>query len=118
MGKKTGRRAAALLASLAMTLSFIAVTESPAAAAACTPTQLKPQVADVTVNQGLGSYSPLVRGKDQLVWGYLVLPACSNGTTDYMEVTGGSLTVSGGTMPATVGATPAPGQIYARVAPS
>ena len=38
---------------------------------------LVPQLRDVTVNQGVGAYTPLVRGKETLVRGYLAKPTCA-----------------------------------------
>ena len=68
----------------------------------CDLTQL--QLRDATINQGLGSYDRLVRGKETLVRMYLSMPSCHD-NNDSIQITGGKLTASGG------GATlfPAPG---------
>jgi len=55
---------------------------------------LVPQLRDVTVNQGLGSYSPLEYGKETLVRLYLSTPSCA-GSKDAVQVTSASLTVTG-----------------------
>ena len=41
------------------------------------PCNLVPQLRDVTINQGLGAYSPLVNGKETLVRFYLSMPSCA-----------------------------------------
>jgi CSLREA domain-containing protein len=56
---------------------------------------LVPQLRDVTINQGLGSYSPLAWGKDTLVRLYLSQPSCAP-TGALIQVTGGTLTIAGG----------------------
>jgi CSLREA domain-containing protein len=64
-----------------------------------------PQLRDVTVNQGLGAYSPLVNGKETLARFYLSKPSCA-GSGASIQVTGGTLAVKdGGT---TLGTVPAP----------
>jgi hypothetical protein len=66
---------------------------------------LVPQLQDVTVTQGIGAYSPLVNGKETLVRFFLNMPSCA-GSGASIQITGGTLTVSGG---GTVGApTPEP----------
>jgi CSLREA domain-containing protein len=60
---------------------------------------LVPDLRDVTVNQGVGAYTPLVRGKETLVRAYLSKPACA-ATGAIIELTGGSLSVAPGTAPA------------------
>lgn len=66
---------------------------------------LVPQLRDVTVNQGIGAYSPLVNGKETLVRFFLNMPSCA-GSGASIQITGGTLTVSGG---GTIGApTPVP----------
>lgn len=68
------------------------------AEAACSDTQLVPAVGRWEVNQGLGSYDRLTRGKDILVRLYLTLPptsTCSLGGSQAITITGASLTVTG-----------------------
>lgn len=50
---------------------------TPAFAGTCSEADLVPQLREVSINQGLGSYPKLVRGKDALVRAYLTLPACA-----------------------------------------
>jgi hypothetical protein len=98
-------------------VSFLAFGASRADAVACAPGELKPVVRASTVNQGLGSYTPLTRGKEALLRVYLSLPACA-ASADYIEATGGSVTVSGGNPAPAPVLTPDPGQgPYARIAP-
>jgi CSLREA domain-containing protein len=54
-----------------------------------------PQLRDVTVNQGLGSYSPLTWGKDTLVRLYMSQPSCAS-TGSLIQITGATLSVTGG----------------------
>src|SRR6185503_10749658 len=69
-------------------------------AAKAPPTcNLVPELRDVAVTQGVGAYTPLVRGKETLVRGYLAKPACA-ATGAIIEMTGGTLTV----VPATAAA--------------
>jgi len=78
-------------------------------AAAATTCTLTPQLRSVTINQGLGSYQPLVRGKETLVRLYLSLPSCAakNAT---ITLQGATLTVNAaGALSNTIGApTPPP----------
>lgn len=102
------RAGAAALALAAGTLGAPAAAVE-AASSTCT---LVPALRAVTVNQGVGTYAPLARGKDTLVRFYLALPACApNGSS--IALTGGSLAVStGGTTLGTVRApTPDPSQL-------
>ena len=59
------------------------------------PCNLIPQLRDVTVNQGVGAYSPLVNGKETLVRFYLSMPSCA-GSGASIQITGGTLALSGG----------------------
>jgi len=108
------RRAAALVAVVLLAGSALVVAGTTAAGAAtCT---LAPQLRDITINQGLGSYTPLAAGKTTLVRAYLSLPSCA-GTGAAIEVRGGSISVAvpgGATTP--VGPTPVPTAPYAQVA--
>ena len=56
---------------------------------------IAPQLRDITINQGLGSYTRLVRGKETLVRAYLSLPSCA-GTGAAIRLLDGQLTVAGG----------------------
>ena len=87
---------------------------------------LKPQLRDVSVNQGLGSYADaqLIRGKTTLVRLYLEMPACADTASaqpDYIEVTSATLKVTRkAIIPedlTTVSATPQPVSVYPRIAP-
>src|SRR2546423_12135451 len=68
---------------------------------------MEPQLVNVTVNQGLGGYENLVRGKAAIVRGYWSVPSCM-GTTDangqltngsYIEIDSETLMVKNGTTP-------------------
>jgi CSLREA domain-containing protein len=50
---------------------------------------------DLTINQGLGSYTPLAWGKDTLLRLYMSQPSCA-ASGALIQVTGGTLTVAGG----------------------
>src|SRR5438309_6859724 len=116
MKSSWGRRGIASIGSLAIVASFIALAAGSAAAATCTPTQLVPQVRDAMVDQGIGAYSPLVRGKDAVGRVFLSLPTCSAGTSDYIEITNATVSATGGNPLAATPWTTASGQAYARVA--
>ncbi|MCZ3386944.1 MAG: hypothetical protein LH630_08270, partial [Actinomycetia bacterium] len=77
--------------------TLVALPAGTATAATCT---LAPQLRDITVTQGVGSYSPLVRGKEALVRSYLSLPSCAARGSS-IAVTGATLNVTtpGGTTP-------------------
>ena len=51
---------------------------------------LVPQLRDVTINQGVGAYSPLVNGKETLVRFFLSMPSCA-GSGASIQITGGTL---------------------------
>ncbi|HVE62794.1 MAG TPA: hypothetical protein VNB94_03180 [Mycobacteriales bacterium] len=69
---------------------------------------LVPQLRDVTINQGLGAYSLLARGKETLVKLYLQMPSCA-GVGASMSYVSGSLQVLRGDVPlGTIGAPYAP----------
>jgi Tol biopolymer transport system component len=59
------------------------------------PCSVVPVLRDVTVNQGLGSYDPLVRGKETLTRFYLSLPSCA-GKGASIAVTAATMTVKNG----------------------
>ena len=75
--------------------------------AATAPCNLVPQLRDVTVNQGVGAYSPLVNGKETLVRFYLSMPSCA-ASGNLIKITGGTLTLSGGVTGTVQSPTPTP----------
>jgi hypothetical protein len=79
---------------------------SPASAAVCAPTDLVPQVRGYSINQGLSSYTSLIRGKDIIFRLFLSRPACANGTTQSVSLRGATLNVKAGA--ATLLSIPAP----------
>ena len=79
---------------------------SPASAAICAPTDLIPQVRGYSINQGLSSFANLIRGKDIVFRLFLSRPACANGTTQSVSLTGATLNVKAGA--ATLLSIPAP----------
>ncbi|MCZ3388216.1 MAG: hypothetical protein LH645_03645 [Actinomycetia bacterium] len=84
--------------------SLAALPGGSAAAATCT---LVPQLRDITVTQGVGSYSPLVRGKEALVRSYLSLPSCATVKGQSIAVTRATLNVTtSGTTPITTSISP------------
>lgn len=68
-------------------------TASPASAAGCQNDALVPQLYGANINQGLPT-SPLVRSKDTMVKFHLMLPACSVGTAQQIQITGATLNAS------------------------
>jgi Right handed beta helix region len=68
---------------------------------------LVPQLRDVTVNQGVGAYSPLVNGKETLVRFFLSMPSCA-GSGASIQITAGTLTLSGGASGTVSAPTPVP----------
>ena len=75
MRTATRRRTGAAVLTFAMVTALLAASPlGSASAAACA---LTPRLRDVTIVQGVGSYSPLVRGKEALVRSYLSLPNCA-----------------------------------------
>lgn len=77
------------------------------ASSAPTACTLAPVLQDATVNQGLGSYGRLVRGKETLVRLYLSLPSCASRTSS-IQVTGGTLAVKSGATTLTTIQSPTP----------
>src|SRR5215212_4185640 len=99
------RLGAALVAVVAV-LGGYATTATVAEAQV--PCALVPELRDITINQGLGSYPKLARGKETLVKFFLSLPACAP-TGASIARTGGTLRVTAGSTIATVNnSTPAP----------
>jgi CSLREA domain-containing protein len=71
---------------------------------------------DLTINQGLGSYTPLAWGKDTLLRLYMSQPSCA-ASGSLIQVTGATLTVAGGGVNRTVSATtPALVSVYPALA--
>ncbi len=83
---------------------------------ACT---LVPELRGVTINQGVGNYTPLARGKETLVRLFLAMPTCAASATT-IALTGGTLTVlNGATQLGVVSApTPVPATPYPLINPS
>src|SRR5438477_5787041 len=100
-----------------VTLVICVLVAPPQGADASAPCALSPELRAITVNQGLGSYTPLVRGKETLLRAFLGKPKCA-ASGDSIAVTGGQVKVSlGSTVLATVAApTPGPAPTYALVA--
>ncbi|HMD34665.1 MAG TPA: hypothetical protein VKH42_06850, partial [Vicinamibacterales bacterium] len=73
---------------------------------ASTPCTLAPQLRDVTIEQGVGSYSPLEYGKETLARLYLSMPSCAASGAS-IQVTDATLSMSGGAS-ANVRMTPTP----------
>ena len=71
-------------------IAGIVVGASSSATATCA---LIPQLRDVTINQGVGAYSPLVNGKETLVRLFLRMPSCA-ASGALIQVKGGTLAVS------------------------
>jgi hypothetical protein len=67
------------------------------------------QLRDATINQGLGSYDKLVRGKETLVRMYFSMPSCHD-NNDSIQITGGTLSAANGGASLTSGivGTPSP----------
>lgn len=114
------RRASRFLVSV-VTLSLVlsgglaapASAGKPSGSTTCT---LVPQLRDVTITQGVGSYARFVRGKEALARFYLSLPSCAS-TSSSIAITGGSLTVSGGGLTTTHAPFPAPASPFPLIAP-
>ena len=83
----------------------VAVGASQGAQAPCA---LVPQLRDVTINQGVGAYTPLVNGKETLVRLYLSMPSCAASGSLIQIKEGSTLTVSGGAGGTVPNPTPVP----------
>src|SRR5213593_295746 len=84
---------------------------------------LVPELRAITVNQGLGSYTPLVRGKETLFRAFLAMPKCAvatGATLDSIALTGGQLQVSMGSTVLTTITSPTPAlvSVYPKIAAS
>jgi hypothetical protein len=86
-------------------LVLATAAQSPSAAPA--PCSLVPQLRDVTINQGLGSYPTLVRGKETLVRYYLSLPACHD-SNDSIELRSATFAARRGATPIATSDAPVP----------
>ena len=92
-----------LAAALTWAIVFVAFP-TLTAEASCTAGQLVPTLGRWEINQGLGSYDRLTRGKDVLVRLYLTLPStstCSLGAGQAITIRAAALTVSNGSVNAT-----------------
>jgi Tol biopolymer transport system component len=96
---------------LVLLAAFATASIGGTAPPACDLTQL--QLRDSTVNQGLGSYDRLVRGKETLVKMYFSLPACHD-NNDSVQITAGTLSATGGgtTLASGIVGTPTPVSTY------
>ncbi len=114
-GRPLGRGVLFVGVVLTVVALIVGVGRASSAATTCT---LAPVLRDVTANQGLGSYSPLVRGKETLVRLYLSSPSCAASGSS-IQVSGGSLTVKNGTttLASGIGPTPALAPTYPTLAP-
>lgn len=96
-GAKTKRTHAAVgaVAAVAAAVLLLGVGGGAALGAGSATCTLAPTLRDLTINQGLGSYTPLAWGKDTLFRLYMSQPSCAaNGAL--IQVTGATLTVAGG----------------------
>ena len=95
------RRLQAAATTVALVGGSLMVLGEPASAATCTDAQLVPVVHSTAVTEGLGTYTPLIRGKSAVVRVYLTLPnttTCTLSTAQALTVTSATLTLSGGGM--------------------
>ncbi len=107
----TRSRLVTMIVSVALVAASLSALPGGSASAA-TACSLVPQLRDITVTQGVGSYNPLVRGKEALVRSYLSMPSCAAKGSS-IAVTGATLNVTtpGGTTsigPDNLVASPAP----------
>src|SRR3954471_16650020 len=108
------RHAALAVAALMLVGGTVIAGGTPGSAA--TTCTLTPQLRDVTINQGLGSYALLTRGKSALVRAYMSLPSCA-GSGAAIQITGGSVAVAAPqTPPPSVTPPPAPASPFAQLA--
>ena len=92
MAKRQSRRRRAAVSVVVLMVAGLVGPDLPPAAAAC---DVRPQLRDITANQGVGSYATVARGKQTLVRLYLSLPSCAtNGES--IAVTGATLTADNG----------------------
>jgi hypothetical protein len=85
----------AVLSVLAAVLLAAASPDVARGLSNCTASQLVPTLREVSVNQGVGNYARLVRGKDTLVKFFLSNPTtCTVTSTQSINVTAGILSVN------------------------
>src|SRR3954454_8330881 len=96
-----------IAAAIVLVAGIVAVGSSVRTASSATACNLVPQLRDVTINQGVGSYSPLQYGKETLVRLYLSMPACAASGAS-IQVTGATLSVNGGSQSTPVPMSPTP----------
>ena len=96
MDKSSSRFCVALVASVLLGgLLAAAGPQTASGLSNCTAAELVPALREVTVNQGVGSYSRLVRGKETLVKFFLSNPStCTVTSTQSLNITGATLTVN------------------------
>jgi CSLREA domain-containing protein len=82
-------------------------TPTPTATPPPANCDLVPQLRDVAITQGVGAYTPLVRGKETLVRAFLSKPACA-ASSAIIELTGGSVIVTPGSGSPTTISNPTP----------
>src|SRR6266516_66132 len=92
---RLGAGTAAVLSVLAAVLLAAASPDVARGLSNCTASQLVPTLREVSVNQGVGNYARLVRGKDTLVKFFLSNPTtCTVTSTQSINVTAGILSVN------------------------
>ena len=94
--KITKRVAILLTTAMGLLAPTLAATSSPAAAATCT--DWAPLASSVTINQGLGSYQLLARGKTTIVRLFLTTPSCTTSSSE--QITSATLAAYDGSVPA------------------
>ena len=105
--RTTARHGVAVLLAVAVSALLVdpsAAAPKPPKASTCS---LVPRLVESTVNQGLGSYAPLVRGKETLVRLYLSLPTCAASSAS-IALTSAHLSVSAGSQSLVTGLAPTP----------
>jgi hypothetical protein len=122
MGERNGTGGRRLRRGLVTVVAALVLVGQPlvwsAPAGAAVACDLVPQLRDVTINQGVGSYPRLARGKETLVKAFLSLPSCAPRGASIAR-TGGTLTVLNGTtaLGTAQAATPAPTATYPTLVP-
>src|SRR5436190_6675190 len=96
-----------IAAAIVLVAGIVAVGSSVRTASSATTCNLVPQLRDVSINQGVGSYSPLAYGKETLVRLYLSMPSCAASGAS-VQVTGATLSVSGASQNTPVPMSPTP----------
>lgn len=98
-GRGLSRRVVVLALVSALIAGSLVAGAGSAWAGTCDQSTLKPELRATTVNQGLGSYAPLVAGKETLFRAYLSLPQCataSKSPQQSISVKSAALTVRNG----------------------